>query len=300
MVVTAAAALDKLTPEQRVFLENARQIAPVALDRTEPLYRFLRYASPVDRQAVHDALAHRHFRFGRPRDFNDPFDCRPHLRLPGWFSWWQRRWYERESLRLVRARFPGDATREQQACAELAHFDPEQLVARSEQNVRNNLLDKQQMLCLCGNQDHVLMWAYYADRHRGVAIHLRPKSWPIASAMQVSYTNRYPSIPLSILKDSRELVRQFVLKKAEAWRHEHEYRVLVQDEDTSRLAAEWLGPCTAILPPDAIAGVTVGSLMEDPAVQQVIASARAATPALPVYRATAQRKRFKLDFARIA
>lgn len=74
----------------------------------------------------------------------------------------------------------------------------------------------------------------------------------------------------------------------------------MQDEDTLRLAAEWLCPCTAILPPDAIAGVTVGSLMEDPSVQQVIASARAAAPTIPVYLAKAQRKRFKLDFERIA
>lgn len=289
-----------LTPTQLAFLDNARRIAPVAIDRDEPLYRFLRYASELERQTVHDALVHRHFRFSRPRGFNDPFDCRPHLRLPGWFPWWQRRWYKRESLRLVREKFPGDAGREHQARAELTNFRPQQHVAGSEQNVRNNLLDKQQMLCLCGNQHHVLMWAYYADRHRGIAIHLRPTVWPIAAGMQMAYTNRYPTIPLSTLKDDRELVRQFVLKKAKAWRHEDEYRVLVQDEDPQRLGASWISPCTAILPPDAIAGVTVGSQMEQSAVRRIIAYATGTSPAIPVYSAQAQRKRFKLDFERIA
>ncbi len=51
---------------------------------------------------------------------------------------------------------------------------------------------------------------------------------------------------------------------------------------------------------EAVAGITVGCLMDDLAVQQVIASAGAATPAVPVYRAIAQRRRFKLKFEQIA
>jgi hypothetical protein len=291
---------DTFTPAQRAFLRNAQQIAPIAADRTAPLYRFLRYANQVERQGVHDFLVNRHVRFGRPRDFNDPFDCRPHLKLPGQSPAWQRRWFERETLRLVREDFPGDTAREQLARQQLANVDPQQHVADAERNVRNNLLDKQQMLCLCGNQDHVLMWAYYADRHHGVAIHLRPDVWPIAAGMQVSYTDRYPAMLLSQIKDGRELVRQFALKKAKAWRHEDEYRVLVQDEDPLRLAATWLSPSTVVLPPGAIAGVTVGSLMEEANVQLVIASASSATLAIPVYRAVPQRKKFKLDFVQIA
>ena len=47
-------------------------------------------------------------------------------------------------------------------------------VEQGELSVRNTLLTTQRMRCLCGTLDHVLMWAYYADRHRGVAIHLSP------------------------------------------------------------------------------------------------------------------------------
>jgi hypothetical protein len=96
--------------------------------------------------------------------------------------------------------------------------------------------------------------------------------------MQVRYTNRYPTVPLSIRKVNRELVRQFALKKAKAWRHEDEYRVLVQDEDEQRFAVEWISSDTAEFPPGAVVGVTVGSLMEDTAVKQVIASAGTVTP----------------------
>ena len=66
--------------------------------RTAPLYRIQRFASLVQRQGVHDALVHRHFRFGRPHNFNDPFDYRPHIWLLSWFAWSHRRGYEREAI----------------------------------------------------------------------------------------------------------------------------------------------------------------------------------------------------------
>ena len=289
-----SAAGDAFTPEQRAFLQEARSISRIAIDRDEPLYRFLRYATASDRQTVHDALVLRQFRFGRPRDFNDPFDCRPHLRLPG------RRWFEQETLRLVREKFPGNAAAEQQAREDLKKFRPEEHVAATEQRIREQLLDRQQMLCLCGNQRHVLMWAYYADRHRGVALHLSSQVWPIAAAKNVTYTNRYPAVSLASADDLHEIARQFALKKARAWRHEDEYRVLVLDDDPARFAVQWASPSVAIFPAGAVTGVTVGSLMDDAAVQQVVASARAATPAVPVFQAKAQRKRFMLDFDRIA
>jgi hypothetical protein len=290
----------ELRAAQRAFLEKARKIAPVALDRAEPLYRFLRYASPVERQGVHDALINRHFRFGRPCDFNDPFDCRPHLYVPGLLAMSRRRWFTRETMKIVRQDYPNDPTAEQNALAELARYTMEAQVEDAEIRVRNTLLTTQRMLCLCGNRERALMWAYYADRHRGVAIHLSPHVWPIAAAMRVSYTDRYPALPLSDRGDKRKITRAFALTKAKAWRHEAEYRVLVQDEDPQRFAVDWIDQDTARLPATSVTGVTVGSLMDDAAVKQLVASAQAATPPLAVYRAITQRKRFKLEIKRIA
>jgi hypothetical protein len=287
-------------PAQRAFLENARKIASVALDRTEPLYRFLRYASPLEQQSVHDALVHRYFRFARPLDFNDPFDCRPHLYVPGLLAICRRRWFERETMKIVRRDYPNNPAAEQSALAELAAHPMDGHVEQAELSVRNTLLTSQRMLCLCGDLECVLMWAYYADRHRGVAIHLSPYVWPIAAGMQVSYTDRYPALPLSDRGDRRKITRAFVLTKARVWRHEAEYRVLVQDEDPQGFAVDWIDQDTARLPETSVTGVTVGSLMEDPAVQQVIALAQAATPPVPVYRAITQRKRFQLRIERIA
>jgi hypothetical protein len=118
--------------------------------------------------------------------------------------------------------------------------------------------------------------------------------------MRVTYTDSYPALPLSDRDDMRKITRAFVLTKAKAWRHEAEYRVLVQDEDPQCFAVDWIDQDTARLPATSVTGVTVGSLMDDPAVQQVIASAHAATPPVPVYRAITHRKRFQLGIKRIA
>lgn len=289
------------TEAQRRFLTKAGRIASLALARSDPLYRFLRYATDADKATIRAALVDRRFRFGRPRDFNDPFDCRPHFRVPGLLPACRRRWFARESIKLARKRFPNDPAKEQQARDELAQYSTESLVKLMEEKVRDRLLDSQLMLCLAGNRDALQMWAYYADRQRGVAIHLRQDVWPIAAAMQVSYTSRYPTVPLSMHEyDDRELTRRFVLRKAKAWSHEDEYRVLVQDEDPERFALEWFDAMTAVLSPGAVAGITVGCLMDPADQKQVAADAKAATPPVPVYRAVAERRRFALTFEQIA
>jgi hypothetical protein len=143
------------------------------------------------------------------------------------------------------------------------------------------------------------MWAYYADGHQGVAIHLNPRFWPIAAAMRVSYSDRYPTVPLSIGPDDPELVRRFALRKGNAWRHEGEYRILTHDHDARRFDLKWVSTNTAVFSRGAITGITVGCRMSDAAIQQVIAAARAARPPVPTFRAVADRKRFKLTFKAI-
>lgn len=290
----------EFTEVQQRFLNNVSRIAPLALARRDPLYRFLRYATDADKATIRAALVDRHFRFARPRGFNDPFDCRPHFRVPGLLPTCRRRWFARESIKLARKRFPNDPAKKQQARDELARHSTEWLVDVMEQKIRDQLLDTQLMLCLAGNRHALQMWAYYADRQRGVTIHLRPDVWPVAAAMQVSYTSRYPTVPLSMLENDRELTRRFALRKAKAWRQEDEYRVLVQDEDYQRFAVEWIDATTAVFPPGAVAGITVGCLMGHTDQKRVTADAKAATPPLPVYRAVAQRRRFELRFEQIA
>ena len=126
----------------------------------------------------------------------------------------------------------------------------------------------------------------------------RRRRWPIAAALRVSYGNRYPSVTLP--PNYCKLVREFGLRKAKAWRHKNEYRVLVQDEDAQRFGLEWVNENTGVFPPGSVVGVTVGCLMDDTDLQVIKNYAATAGPALPVYRAVARRNRFKIGFEQIA
>jgi hypothetical protein len=64
------------------------------------------WGAPAFSEALNDALIARHFRFGRPKDFDDLFDCRPHFRFARPFKWLGRIRYRAASMRLVRERFP--------------------------------------------------------------------------------------------------------------------------------------------------------------------------------------------------
>ena len=54
------------TDDQQSYLANAERIAKVAVNRKEPLFRFLRFSSEPEKASVRAALVDRHFRFGRP------------------------------------------------------------------------------------------------------------------------------------------------------------------------------------------------------------------------------------------
>lgn len=284
-----------LTDDQKRYLEHAQRIAPVAINRKEVLFRFLRFSSDTEKASVRAAIVDRHFRFGRPRDFNDPFDCRPHLRKYHFFGGLR---FRRATLKLAREKFPDDPAKQRRARNELANFPQEHLIKLTEERVQKELLDTQLMLCLVGNRSSLIMWAYYADRQRGVCIHLRPDMWPVAAALRVSYGNLYPSVTLP--PNYHKLVREFGLRKARAWRHENEYRLLVQDEDAQRFGLEWVNKNTAVFPPGSVIGITVGALIHDTGLQEIVGYAALANPAMPVYRAVAQRGQFKLAFEQIA
>ncbi len=283
--------------DQKRYLTHLRRIAPLAIDRGMPQYRFFRFSSDAEENTVRAALIDRRFRFSPPRLFNDPFDSRPHLRLAHPFKWLGRLRYRVATESYVREQFRDDPSKQEQARSELANHSPETLIRQSEDRVRGTLLDSQLMLCLAANRASLQMWAYYADRQRGVCVHLSPTIWPVAAALRITYGSRYPSVPLPF--DKNRLVREFSLRKSRAWKHELEYRIIVQSDDPDRFALDWIDRCTAVFPPGAVTGVTVGCMMDGPKKQRISEYASAITPSLPVYQAVAQRNRFELHFEQV-
>ncbi len=85
------------------------------------------------------------------------------------------------------------------------------------------------MICLSSNWHHPLMWAHYADNHKGLALGFDVLDE--ANFYEVSYRSDRPSLAdlgVSTLNElGDEYVIQLLSTKFEAWRHEVEHRIFV-------------------------------------------------------------------------
>jgi hypothetical protein len=139
----------KLTERQLAHLRKTRTFAPPAVERSEPLYRFMRFGTAQEQQTVRAVLVDQRLRFARPREFNDPFDCQPHLMFSTSAEQSYQEHFEAETRRIVIMTYPADKRAQSRMESELRRFSADQLLQLTEERVRTNLLDTQRLLC-CG------------------------------------------------------------------------------------------------------------------------------------------------------
>ena len=81
------------------------------------------------------------------------------------------------------------------------------------------------LLCLSEVHDDILMWAHYADCHRGVCLIFDPAEPFFATAQPVHYREERPHVnPLVHSKD--QMLDAAMFTKSDHWSYEREWRVL--------------------------------------------------------------------------
>lgn len=83
--------------------------------------------------------------------------------------------------------------------------------------------------CFCSNKDSLLLWAHYADSHRGICIEydFTHTSTIGIVPLEVNYQNNYPSIDIfSKNRDGDDMLKYSLLTKHECWKYEGEHRSL--------------------------------------------------------------------------
>lgn len=98
------------------------------------------------------------------------------------------------------------------------------------------------ILCLTDSPTSQLMWAYYADSNKGVALRFQDEEGadsPYSSARQMSYKRDIPALfeedelsdflaGLTIF-DQTKRIDTLIYTKSDAWRHENEWRIFAGD-----------------------------------------------------------------------
>lgn len=97
--------------------------------------------------------------------------------------------------------------------------------------IEDRQLNKIGCTCFSRKNNHILMWAHYANGHKGMCLEFDATKAPFNGAYQVTYSDELPKInPIKILTNSyigilsREAVKP-LLTKYECWKYEEEWRL---------------------------------------------------------------------------
>ena len=160
------------------------------------------------------------------------------------------------------------------------------------------------ILSLTAKSDNLLLWAHYADEHRGIAIgidasvlerrYLDSGRDKYQMARNVTYSHTRPRIPV----EKTILAEHFYVKSPE-WEYEHEYRIVRHLKDrTEELPLQPFAIHLYELPPDAVREVVFGSRVTEQRRKEVIDGIRlnAAYSHVAFLKARISRESFQLEF----
>ncbi len=253
---------------------------------TEPI-RLCRYRSLASSSAewARDSILHSKHYFASPLSFNDPFDCRPNFELRGTRAQLLQ-YYER----LVARHMPelGRDARRAEARRRVTDpaFDPR--IPRNMDGVRrmyhDTVTSKVGVMCLSEVHDDILMWAHYADSHRGVCLVFDPSDPFFATAQPVLYRDDRPHVN-PLLHTHDQMLDAAMLTKSKHWFYEREWRIIQYSK----------GAGVYTVPAGALVQVVLGAEMSAEVEAKVRQWASEAVPKISVIRASLSPTQFKVE-----
>ncbi len=226
------------------------------------LYKYMSFESAI--RLLRDGCV----RFTQPGDFNDPFEMNPSFDLmskqdldglpdapdvPG------MKILTPEALKsMFAAILPGLQKEISKHAGQDGAF-----VLRNNELAQSTLDDEFGVFCLSEAADNLLMWAHYADNHRGVAIQFDTESKffsedslgsDLPSFRTVEYIMKRPILSHSNLRSPSLLFR-----KSPEWSYEREWRYIRRLSEAHRVIDSMPYPIHLFgLPEDSISGIVVG------------------------------------------
>ncbi len=190
---------------------------------TMPLYKYMSCpdGDETRQKWVRNILVEHQLFFASRQDFNDPFDCTvPNLsQIPGTFL---KRWAEE----FVDRKFSDRSE------AERSDKIDELMSVNTLEKIRQGLqgtVDKAGIACFSTARDNILMWAHYADKHKGLCLEFDGSSNCkfFGKAQSVEYEDHTP-IPLH--ENAERQMTRVILTKSKHWLYEKEYRIVKPNE----------------------------------------------------------------------
>ncbi len=194
---------------------------------TDPV-RFCRYRSLAGNSAdwVRDSIIHSKHYFASPLAFNDPFDCRPNFEIQG-----NRADLVKYFEGVIGRHMPELSREARRAEARRRVSDPDcdprlpKNMAGFRRMYHETVTSHVGVMCLSEVHDDILMWAHYADSHRGVCLIFDPEEEFFATAQRVNYKKTRPRVN-PVVNSYDEMLEAAMFTKSDHWAYEREWRIL--------------------------------------------------------------------------
>jgi hypothetical protein len=159
--------------------------------------------------------------------------------------------------------------------------------------------EKDRIFCVTEKKCDLLMWAHYADEHKGVAIKFRcvpEKRSVLCAARPVHYEEQMPVLTIERLlrgKDAaiKYILEKMLLTKSKDWEHEKEWRVILNR--VNRYPEYELRNIFE----EEIEAIYLGCRMSEEDKKEIIDIVRSKRNKVKLYEAHKQEGEFKLHFS---
>lgn len=187
-------------------------------------------------------------RFFQPNEYNDPFELTPEFRL-------------KEELSLPSKNLGIDLSGGKPQFEKYEILESE--FSDYKYHLNSNLVAEVSKLvgCTCFSYSeasipvNLLMWAHYAESHKGIAIQLKDRSDLIQDMSPVAYRKKRPIINGKYLSESEIIFMRDLYVKSEHWTYESEYRLSRKFEDCAEVSN---GIFVSKIPPSDIERIVLG------------------------------------------
>jgi Protein of unknown function (DUF2971) len=171
---------------------------------------------------LHDILVESSFRLSRPTEFNDLFDTSANLIVAGSPVERQQRFEEIARTADV------PVAQMQSGIQNLASRTDAELIAGFQRGLEI-MRASMGIYSFAGDPRNILMWAHYADDHRGLCLEFDTAMdfMTLSRAVRVDYIEEYPT--LNWISGFRNGIGSLLLRKHPRWVYEDETRIILPD-----------------------------------------------------------------------
>jgi Protein of unknown function (DUF2971) len=224
------------TPYRRKILETFGQ------ENSMPRFKFVdRKAHPhlyhwqkFNAEHVTTLLRDNVIWFSNPMSFNDPWDCKPYFNSDFVNDPVEVEKHVQSYAAMTRRRRK-DITEEFIAQRQKEFRDNPKFLAECVEKISagigSEIANRYRVYCLAPDVNNLLMWAHYAESHKGICLEFSTENEMMCAAQMVEYREEFPVLAVYNESEDDNLVP--LLTKSDAWKYESEYRLVAQERSNS-------------------------------------------------------------------